>query len=95
MADEWATAFTAHAVKRMFERSLSREDVTEVLRSGVVIETYPDRWPLPARLVFGKAHGRPLHVVAADNDARNETIVVTVYDPERDIWDADLMRRLR
>jgi len=39
--------------------------------------------------VLGWLHGRPLHVVAAFNKDANETIGITAYEPDPDIWDAD------
>jgi hypothetical protein len=30
-----------------------------------------------------------LHVVAADHDEANETIIITVYEPDPTIWDDD------
>jgi len=39
-------------------------------------------------------HGaRPLHVVVADDAADQTNIVVTVYEPAKDEWDADFKRR--
>jgi hypothetical protein len=37
---------------------------------------------------------RPFHVVAADNITDNETIVVTVYEPEQDKWSLAFKRRM-
>jgi hypothetical protein len=38
---------------------------------------------------------RPLHVVAAYNDADGETIVITVYEPDPALWSDDFRRRLQ
>jgi len=32
---------------------------------------------------------RPLHVVAADVEITGETIIITVYEPDPDIWNTD------
>ena len=77
----------------MFEREVSERDVHDVLTSGERIEDYPDDQPYPSYLVLGSVGIRPLHVVAADIDENRETIVITVYDPDPELWDADLRRR--
>ncbi|MGH8679833.1 MAG: DUF4258 domain-containing protein, partial [Burkholderiales bacterium] len=71
--------FRAHAVRRMFERAVSLDEVHAVLANGETIEDYPDDMPYPSRLVLGWIDRRPLHVVAAYNEDEDETIVVTVY----------------
>ena len=87
--------FRMHAIRRMCERDISVEDVANVLAMGEIIERYPDDTPYPSRLVLGFVGNRPLHVVAADNTADQETIVVTVYEPSPDMWDAAFRRRQR
>ncbi len=85
--------FRVHAVQRMFERGISREDVRDVLASGEIIEDYPDDNPYPSRLLLGYRGSRPLHVVAADNPSEPETIVITVYEPDPARWDATFRQR--
>ena len=65
----------------------------QALTIGSVIESYPDDTPYPSYLVLGWRGARPIHVVAADNVASNETIVITVYEPEPDRWESDFRRR--
>ena len=81
--------FWAHAVKRLFEREISIDEMQAVIVEGETIEDYPYDEPYPSKLVLGWMHGRPLHVVAAFNEDTNETIGVTVYEPDPDIWDPD------
>lgn len=87
--------FRVHSVKRMFKRSISVDDVRQLLESGEVIEEYPDDFPCPSRLVLGWVNGRPLHVVFAENISAGETIVVTVYEPNPDCWDKSFKERVR
>ena len=47
------------------------------------IKEYPDDKPYPSRLILGWKEGKPLHVVAA------ETIIITVYQPDPTLWNAD------
>ena len=81
--------FWSHAVHRMFERSISLDEVHAVLDHCETIEDYPDEKPYPSRLVLGWIHGRPLHVVTASNRPEDETIIVTVYEPDPAKWDSD------
>jgi hypothetical protein len=85
--------FRVHTLRRMFERRLNAEDVEAVIEGGETIEDYPDDRPYPSRLVLGWRGVRPLHVVAAHNLSENEFIVVTVYEPDPELWEADFRRR--
>lgn len=85
--------FRVHAIERMFQRRISAKDVRHVLKTGEVIESYPDDIPYPSCLVLGWRAQRPLHVVVADNAAGCETIVITVYEPDAQSWEADFRRR--
>ncbi len=86
--------FRVHAVRRMFERGISPDDVALALHSGEIIEEYPADTPFPSRLVLGHlSNERPLHVVAADDDREQITYIITVYEPDPDQWTADLRRR--
>jgi hypothetical protein len=86
--------FRTHAIKRMFQRRVDEKDVRFVLEKGEIIEVYQDDTPYPSRLILGWLESRPLHVVAADNIADNETIVITVYKPEQDKWSPNFKRRI-
>jgi hypothetical protein len=77
----------------MFERRIAEEDVRKVLAEGEEIAAYPDDKPYPSRLLLGWSGRRPLHVVAAYNAEDDETIVVTVYEPDPALWQDGLRRR--
>ncbi len=85
--------FRAHAVRRMFERGLSVEDVRAALLDGETIADYPADTPYPSRLVLAFRSEQPLHLVAAYNAADDETIVVTAYQPDPGVWEADFRRK--
>jgi hypothetical protein len=72
-------------------RILSRQ-VRVVLESGERIEEYPEDEPLPSYLMLGEA-GRVIHVVAADDAEVDETIVITTYEPDPAVWEADYKTR--
>jgi len=77
----------------MFERGISTQDVKNALQTGEVIVNYPDDNPYPSRLVLGFANGRALHVVVARNEQDDMDIVITVYEPNLDVWESDFKRR--
>ena len=45
--------FRVHAIQRMFLRSISAEDVRDVLETGEIILEYTEDQPNPSRLVLG------------------------------------------
>lgn len=85
--------FRVHAIRRMFRRGISDDDVRRVVADGEPIERYPDDTPYPSRLLLGWSGSRPIHVVVADNPAGQETIVITVYEPDSGLWEAGFRRR--
>ena len=79
----------------MFERGVTMEDARRVLASGETIEEYADDVPYPSRLMLGYLRKRPIHVVAADDVQGDQTIVITVYEPDPQRWDSSFKRRKR
>jgi len=78
--------YRIHAIQRMFERRIPEENVRQVLASGEMIEDYSDDMPSPGGLMLGRRGTRPLHVVMAENAKDNETVVITVYEPDLSQW---------
>ncbi len=85
--------YRIHALQRMFERSISTEDVRLVIQNGETIESYSNDLPYPSRLLLGWRKNRPLHIVVADNMEEFEIIVITVYEPDPSKWDREFRRR--
>jgi len=77
----------------MVERRIRETDVWYVLNLGKTIEIYPDDQPYPSRLVLGWLESRPIHIVVADDQASQEIIIVTVYEPDPERWEADFETR--
>jgi hypothetical protein len=77
----------------MFQRRISEAEVRRVVATGETIETYPTDKPFPSRLIVGWEGTRPIHVVAADDVSAQETIIVTVYEPDTAEWEAGFKRR--
>jgi len=85
--------YRVHAVRRMFERGIAEAAVKRVLSEGEEIAAYPDDVPYPSRLLLGWQGERPLHVAAAYNAKDDEQIVITVYEPDPELWSDGFRRR--
>jgi hypothetical protein len=79
----------------MFVRTITPTEVRTVIEHGETIARSPNDKPYPSRLLLGFAGGRALHVVVADNADDDETIVVTVYEPDPALWQPGFRRRKR
>jgi Domain of unknown function (DUF4258) len=77
----------------MFERRISRDDVVEVIHHGEVIADYPDDVPFPSSLLLAHVKGRPLHAVIGFDEAADRCYVITAYDPDPTLWEADFRKR--
>ena len=85
--------FRLHAVQRMFERGITVVDVREVIKTGKVIENYPEDKPFQSYLLLGLVKGKPLHVVAAIDNKTQKAIIITVYEPDPQLWQVGFERR--
>jgi hypothetical protein len=77
----------------MVERGISDDDVQSVLLNGEEIESYPDDFPYPSRLLLAWCESRPIHLLVADNVSDNESIIITVYQADTMRWEVDFRRR--
>ena len=82
-----------HALEQMMERGISRETVKEVLKSGKIIEDYPDDTPYPSGLFLGWIKGEPLHVVAAFDSLTGWCFIITAYKPDLEHFESDYKTR--
>ena len=85
--------FSGHAVKQMFQRKISRDEVKAVLDYGEVIAEYPDDRPYPSYLMLGMVSQRPIHAVVAKDTEMQTIYVVTAYEPDVELWQADFKTR--
>ena len=85
-------AVTQHSRKRMAERGIALADVMSAIKSGEIIEQYPDDFPFPSCLILGKAKdSRQIHVVASVNE--DMIYLITAYYPDAESWEADMKTR--
>jgi len=72
-----------HALQRMLERDISRNDVKQVLLEGEIIEEYSKDQPFPSFLIPGfLEENKPLHVVAALDKKDGWCYIITAYQPD-------------
>lgn len=96
MAGDWGfrtVTYSGHAIKQMFARRISVEEVATVLHTGEIAAEYPDDTPYPSRLISGRVGKRQIHVVVGYNEEKAEVVVITAYEPSIQLWDADFKTR--
>lgn len=69
----------------MVARRINRAEVEAVLANGRIIAKYPTDKPFPSKLLLGSIDGRPLHIVAAQ-DETGRCYVITAYEPDPLAW---------
>ena len=80
-----------HALQRMLERDISKEEVMYCIENGTIIEEYPNDTPYPSYLKHTIYKTQPLHVVYAK--AKDNIIVITVYRPDPSKWNENFTKR--
>jgi len=74
---------TDHALTEGFKDGIGVADMLDVIRTGAIIERYPERQRC---LIYGRnADAIPVHVVV-DFRVRQAVDIVTTYIPQRDQW---------
>lgn len=87
--------FTRHAIQRLYERSISKNDIREAVENGEVIKEYNDDKPFPSRLLLYACSKRNLHVVYSiePGSIEEKCIIITVYEPSPMEWADDFRTR--
>ena len=85
--------FSGHAIRRIFERVIHKDAVKSVILEGESIAAYPDDTPYPSSLMLGFCDDVPLHVVVSRDSKTNNCYVVTVYQPDPELWEPDFRTR--
>ena len=91
LCSEDCIQWSLHVLKRMRERKISSDEIIGCIRSGRIIEEYPDDRPLPSCLIYGVVNNRSLHTVVGIGD--EYVSVITAYEPDPDEWKSDLITR--
>ena len=83
---------TAHAAERFRQRGIKVKDIRNAVKTGEIIEQYPEDYPYPSCLLLGlSVKAQPLHVVMSDEG--NASRIITAYFPDVDKWESDLKTR--
>lgn len=81
-----------HCLERMGERGIKIADVKNCIKTGEIIEEYPDDFPNPSCLIFGvTTKSIVLHTVVGV-DGKN-LFIITAYYPTTDKFEEDLKKR--
>jgi len=79
--------YREHALKRMFERSITADAVEAIVADGEIIREYLEDKPFASYLFLGYIENRPIHVVASKGE--EICYIITVYEPDLEIWNED------
>ena len=83
---------SAHAAERFNQRGINVRDIREAINSGEIIEQYPEDYPYPSCLVWGKnLSGKCIHAVLSDEGSSSR--IITAYFPSFDKWSEDFKLR--
>ena len=87
--------FSQHAVDQAIVRRIRVQELREAVARGEVIEDYPNDKYGPSCLVSGfTSEGRPLHIQCS-HASRKLLKVITVYEPDPELWTPDFRDRRR
>ena len=75
-----------HAVDQSIIRRISVQEIREISGDAELIEDYPEDKYGPSCLILGKTkEGRPLHIQCS-YPSRPLIKVITIYEPDPDLW---------
>jgi hypothetical protein len=79
----------------MFKRNISLVEVKIILEKGIIIKEYNEDKPYPSFLLLGFIDRRPLHLLVAKDIETENCIMVTVYEPDKNVWSIDFKTKIR
>ncbi|MDD3726104.1 MAG: DUF4258 domain-containing protein [Candidatus Ratteibacteria bacterium] len=88
--------FTRHALNQMLlqDRIISRDEIKEVIKSGEIIEDYPEDKRGHSCLIMGwTKEKRCIHVVCAPKE--DYLAVITAYIPSGEEWEGFIRRKIK
>ena len=80
----YAVSFTH--TEKLRQRRIKARDIEEAVKTGNIIEEYPDDPRGASCLIFGAVGERPLHVLCGRLDAE-EILIITAYEPDPEEWE--------
>ena len=92
LCENGSIRWTGHILKRLMQRGIFQASVVQAIRSGEIIEQYPNDYPYPSCLLLGTTEaGEALHIVCGIGEG--EVWLITAYHPDPDEWESDLKKR--
>ena len=92
LCENGSIRWTGHILKRLMQRGIFQASVVQAIRSGEIIEQYPDDYPYPSCLLLGTTEaGEALHIVCGIGEGK--VWLITAYHPDPDEWESDLKTR--
>ncbi len=93
LCEEKRIQWTNHILVRLLQRDILQEDVENAIKTGEIIEYYPDDYPNPSCLILGTTvSGKQLHIVCGICD--DVLWMITAYYPDSTIWKEDYKTRI-
>ncbi len=92
LCQESKILWTQHCLQRMQERDINRKDVRYAIRTGEIIEDYPDDFPNPSCLIFGYTEDKRILHIVVGCDSIN-IYIITAYYPDTKKFEDDLKTR--
>ena len=84
---------TAHSLKRIVERNISKDEIAEAGSKAEIIEDYPKDKYYPSYLLLGFTHdNRPLHLHVSRMPGEKVRLI-TLYEPNPDEWVNNFTKR--
>ena len=87
--------FSDHIISQMFKRRISLDEIKFILNNGEIIKEYPDDRPYPSFLLHVIVDLRPLHLLVVKDIETGNCIMVTVYEPDKQIWSTDFKTKIK
>ena len=87
---KYSVAFTH--TEKLRQRRIGAQNIEEAVRTGNIIEGYPDDPRGASCLIRGLVGERPLHVLCGRLDAE-EILIMTAYEPDSEEWENDWRTR--
>ena len=87
--------WTVHILEKMQERNIEPTDVINCIKTGRIIEQYPQAYPYPACLVLGQTTNNEKYIHVVAGYGMEFIWIVTVYEPDENEWENDFSVRKR
>ena len=84
--------YSNHCLSRIIERDISIEFIETAIKTGKIINEYPNDKPYPSFLILAFVNKKPIHVLMAYY--RKICIVITAYWPNETQWENDFKTKI-